>query len=79
MYETFNKNERLKHLNLKLSVWKGKLSTHERGDVAKALDIHPRVLDNYIRGAGKAVTTCEAILAHLTANYYERVLPSAGV
>lgn len=77
MYETFNKNERLRYLNLQLSAWKGKLSTHERGDVAKALDIHPRVLDNYIRGAGKAVTTCEAILAHLTMHYPDRKATSA--
>lgn len=69
MYETLNKTERLEKLKADLLEWKGKLSTHERGDVAKSLDIHPRVLDNYLSGFGKAITTCEAILSHLSTFY----------
>ena len=72
MYKQFSKKEHLKRLNAELIGWKGKLSTHERGDVAKYLDLHPRILENYIRGLGSTITTCEAIINHLKVNYKER-------
>jgi hypothetical protein len=69
MYKEISKKQHLEQLNSALFAWKGKLSTHERGDVAKYLDLHPRILENYINGQGTTITTCEAILNHLQVHY----------